>query len=108
MIQVRSSYTEHLALSGTGNSPRTLKQGKINIIPMETCKNWYHERWDELFRFNLPYQAPVHEDFHVCLGNQDTSGRVSVCFVSQHSHLILNIHVHVFRCSHVENCHAVG
>ena len=54
---------------------------------METCKNWYYERWAELFRFKLPYQAPVHEDFHVCLGNQDTSGRVSVCFVSHYSHL---------------------
>ena len=52
---------------------------------METCKNWYHERWDELFRYDLPYQPPVHEDFHVCLGSQDSGGHVDACYVRFHA-----------------------
>ena len=81
-LLLNTLYWFTISLSGTGNAPEILQQGKINIIPMETCKNWYYERWAELFRFKLPYQAPVHEDFHVCLGNQESGGRVSACFVS--------------------------
>ena len=64
-----------------GTAPTLLKQGKIDIIPVNSCQNWYYERWEELFGFRLPYQAPIRESNHICLGNQDQGG-VSACWVS--------------------------
>ena len=68
---------------GTGNSPRILQQGKANVIPTETCQNWYYDRWRELLPYKLSYQAPIDGDDHICVGKQSTIGHVSSCYVRE-------------------------
>ena len=61
--------------------PSILQQIKVDIEPMEQCRNWFYERWSELFPFRVPYDAPISEKYHHCVGS-NAYPDPNVCYVS--------------------------
>ena len=79
--QIYYQFTTLTMSIGTGNSPSYLQQGKLTVIPNADCQAWHRGRWAEIFPYNLPYEPPALEHYHVCAGSGQLVG-IEACYVS--------------------------
>ena len=54
---------------GGDNAPVILQQGKTKITPMNECRDYFTQRYNDLFPYKLPFVAPVDHKNHVCVGD---------------------------------------
>ena len=69
-----------LSLYPGGPAANRLRQGKLNIIPVPECQNFFTDFWEDVLPFKVPYEAPVTEINHVCAGQVDA--HIDACYVS--------------------------